>query len=132
MAGTGELAALGLGVAPQLTFQMIAIGFLQATAILTAQAIGAGEHGRAGAVLRTALGHALVLGILFAAMSLLGPWFFRLNRPAGADRGEGRQRDAHLRARPARLPSVCRLQHVSGGDRPSENRHGDHDPRGLG
>jgi hypothetical protein len=29
-------------------------------------------------VLRTALGHALVLGILFAAMSLLGPWFFRL------------------------------------------------------
>jgi MATE family multidrug resistance protein len=77
-AGTGELAALGLGVAPQLTFQMIAIGFLQATAILAAQAIGAGEHGRAGAVLRAGLAHALALGILFAALSLLGPWFFRL------------------------------------------------------
>src|SRR3712207_777128 len=64
-AGAEQLAALGLGVAPQITFQMIAIGFLQATAILTAQALGAGEATKAGAVLRAGLGHALALSVLF-------------------------------------------------------------------
>jgi len=77
-AGAGELAALGLGIAPQLTLMMIAIGFLQATPILTAQAIGAGEERQAGAVLRAGLGHALALSIVFVAASLAGEWFFRL------------------------------------------------------
>ena len=77
-AGTDELAALGLGITPQLTFQMIAIGFLQAVPILSAQAIGAGEQHRAGAVLRSGMIHALVLGMLFAALSSVGEGFFRL------------------------------------------------------
>ncbi len=77
-AGTEELAALGLGVAPQLTFQMIAIGFLQAVPILTAQAIGAERAGLAGAVLRAGMFHAVVLGFLFAALSFFGEAFFRL------------------------------------------------------
>lgn len=77
-AGPGELAALGLGVAPQLTLLMIAIGFLQATPILTAQAIGAGEPGKAGAVLRSGLLHALLLGLVGIALSFAGEWFFRL------------------------------------------------------
>lgn len=77
-AGPDELAALGLGVAPQLTLQMIAIGFLAATAILTAQAIGAGEKRGPGAVLRTGLAHALALGVAFALVSLAGAPLFRL------------------------------------------------------
>jgi MATE family multidrug resistance protein len=77
-AGAGELAALGLGIAPQLTLQMIAIGFLQATAVLTAQALGAGEPGGAGAVLKSGLMHALGLGLIFIALSFAGGWFFRL------------------------------------------------------
>ena len=77
-AGTEELAALGLGIAPQITLQMVAIGFLQATAILSAQAIGAGRGAEAGAVLRAGLGHALGLASLFLALSFAGAWFFRL------------------------------------------------------
>ena len=76
--GTDELAALGLGVAPQITLQMIAIGFLQAAPILTAQAIGAGEPGRGGAILRAALGYALLLSLFFIGLSLGGAWFFRV------------------------------------------------------
>jgi MATE family multidrug resistance protein len=77
-AGTEELAALGLGVAPQLTLQMIAIGFLQATPILAAQAIGSGRGQEAGIVLRSGLLHALGLGLAFIALSFLSAWFFRL------------------------------------------------------
>jgi MATE family multidrug resistance protein len=77
-AGTEELAALGLGVAPQLTLQMIAIGFLQATPILVAQAIGSGLGREAGIVLRSGLVHALGLGLAFIALSLVSAWFFRL------------------------------------------------------
>jgi MATE family multidrug resistance protein len=77
-AGAEELAALGLGVAPQLTLQMVAIGFLQATPILVAQSAGAGEKEKGGAVLRAGLGHALALGFAFIALSLAGAWFFRL------------------------------------------------------
>jgi len=77
-AGTEELAALGLGVAPQLTLQMIAIGFLQATPILAAQSIGAGRRAEAGTVLRSGLIHALGLGLLFVALSFASAWFFRL------------------------------------------------------
>ena len=77
-AGTEELAALGLGIAPQLTLQMIAIGFLQATPILTAQAIGAGHHRDAGAVLRAGLFHAFALGLLFIALSVGIAWSFGL------------------------------------------------------
>ena len=77
-AGAGELAALGLGVAPQLTLQMIAIGFLQTVPILAAQALGAGEAEKAGTALRAGLAHALALGFLFVAVSFASGWFFRL------------------------------------------------------
>ena len=76
-AGADDLAAFGLGIAPQLTLQMIAIGFLQAVPILVAQAIGRGEQKRAGAVLRAGLFYAVLLGLQAIALSLAGEWFFR-------------------------------------------------------
>ena len=76
-AGADDLAAFGLGIAPQLTLQMIAIGFLQAVPILAAQGIGAGEPRRAGAVLRAGLFYAAVLGLQAIVLSLFGEWFFR-------------------------------------------------------
>ena len=77
-AGADDLAAFGLGIAPQLTLQMIAIGFLQAVPILAAQAIGAGEPRRAGTVLRAGLFYAALLGAQAVVLALFGEWFFRV------------------------------------------------------
>jgi MATE family multidrug resistance protein len=62
--GGEELAFLAVGISPQITLMLVAIGALQATVVLTAQAIGAGEAWRAGAVLRAGLIHAGLLGVL--------------------------------------------------------------------
>lgn len=76
-ASAADLAYFGLGVAPQLTLMMIAVGALQATAVLAAQALGAGDAPRAGAVLRASLAHALALGLFCLVLSLLAEPFFR-------------------------------------------------------
>lgn len=75
-AGADELAFFALGVAPQLTLMLVAIGALQATAVLAAQALGAGDPWRAGAVVRAALVHALLLGLAVMALSALAEPFF--------------------------------------------------------
>ena len=62
-AGGIELAALGLAMAPQFVFLLVGIGAVQGILVLVAQAAGAGEDARAGAVLRVGIAHALVLGI---------------------------------------------------------------------
>ena len=77
-AGPEELGALGLGVAPQLTFMLISIGILQSTAVMTAQAIGAGEPRRTGAIFRSGLCHAAGLGLAGVLLSFAAAWFFRL------------------------------------------------------
>ncbi|HEX2255429.1 MAG TPA: MATE family efflux transporter [Afifellaceae bacterium] len=77
-AGTAELAALGLGVAPLLTLMMIALGFLQAVVVLTAQAIGAGDPRATGAILRAGLLQALLLGMVVLAVSAFGEPFYRV------------------------------------------------------
>ncbi|MEM8811870.1 MAG: MATE family efflux transporter [Pseudomonadota bacterium] len=64
-AGADQLAYLALGVAPQLTLMLVAIGALQAVPVLTSQAIGAGRPERAGDILRTGLVIALALGVIF-------------------------------------------------------------------
>ncbi|HSM40157.1 MAG TPA: MATE family efflux transporter [Afifellaceae bacterium] len=77
-AGPEQLGALGLGVSPQLTFMLVSIGILQSTAVLTAQAVGAGEPRRTGAIFRSGLMHAAGLGLAGFALSFAAPWFFRL------------------------------------------------------
>jgi len=82
-AGAEELAYLAVGIAPQITLMLMAIGALQATAVLVAQAVGAGEGWRAGAKLRAGLVHALILGL---AVALATPFaedlFLALGQPA--------------------------------------------------
>ena len=68
--GGEELAFLAVGISPQITLMLVAIGALQATVVLTAQAIGAGESWRAGAVLRAGLIHAALLGVLAGLASI--------------------------------------------------------------
>ncbi len=77
-AGPEQLGALGLGVAPQLTFMLISIGILQSTAVMTAQTIGAGEPRRTGAIFRSGLHHAAGLGLAGFLLSFAAAWFFRL------------------------------------------------------
>ncbi|MXN66866.1 MATE family efflux transporter [Stappia sp. GBMRC 2046] len=66
-AGADELAYLALALATQVSLMMVAIGALQAAAVMTAQAIGAGDGAMVGNVLRVSLVHALLfaLAILF-------------------------------------------------------------------
>ncbi len=74
--GGNELAYLGLGVALQLTLMMIGIGALQATAVLIAQAVGAGRPQDAGKVLRAGLAHGLLFGVAIIVWALLGERFY--------------------------------------------------------
>lgn len=74
--GSDELAFLGLGIAPQLVLMLVAMGALQSTVVLTAQAIGAGDGARTGAILRSSLMHAALLGAIVCALSLFAERFF--------------------------------------------------------
>jgi len=82
--GGDELAYLAVGIAPQITLMLVAIGALQATVVLAAQAIGAGESWRAGAVLRTGLVHACLLGVIAAIASI---WAEEMLLAAGQSAG---------------------------------------------
>jgi MATE family multidrug resistance protein len=82
--GGDELAYLAVGVAPQITLMLVAIGALQSTVVLTAQAIGAGESWRAGAVLRAGLVHAALLGTIAAVASI---WAEEMLLAAGQEAG---------------------------------------------
>lgn len=75
-AGPQELAYLGVGVAPQLTLFLIAIGAMQAVVILIAQAIGAETPERCGEILRIGMIHATLLGLVVFALSAFGEAFF--------------------------------------------------------
>lgn len=89
-AGAEQLAFFGLGVAPQLTLMLIAVGALQATAVLVAQAAGAGAPERAGAVLRTAVLHALGLGLAVLLLSQLAvALFLAIGHPPELAAGAG-------------------------------------------
>ena len=76
--GARELAYLGLGMAPQLTLMLIAIGLLTSTVVLTSQAFGAREYERCGEIWRAGLAHGLLLGVGIFALSFLAEPFFLL------------------------------------------------------
>ncbi|WP_029057729.1 MATE family efflux transporter [Stappia stellulata] len=76
-----DLAYFGLGVAPQLTLMLIGVGALQASSVLTAQAIGAGRIAEVGNVFRTSIAHALAMGVAVLGLSLLaGPFFLAVGQ----------------------------------------------------
>ena len=75
-AGPDQLAYLGLGIAPQITLMLVAIGALQAIPVLTSQAIGANNPTLAGDILRTGFVLAILLGLLFLGAAFLSEAFY--------------------------------------------------------
>lgn len=73
-----ELAFYGLGNAVHLVLLLIGIGMLVGTAVLSAQARGAGEDTTCGRVWRVAVLHALAISGLFALLALAGEDALRL------------------------------------------------------
>ena len=89
-AGPAELASFGIGMAPQVSLMLIGIGCLLGTGILVAQAYGAGEHARCGAIWRVAVWHAGALGILMSGVCLLGePFLSAIGQDPELARGGG-------------------------------------------
>ncbi len=71
MAGAEQIAYLGLGLSPVMIFMLAMVGLLQGAMVLVAQANGAGEYERCGAIWRVAMLHGLVLGSFFALTPLV-------------------------------------------------------------
>ena len=85
------LADYGMANAVQTVLMLVGVGMLIGTAVLTAQALGAGEAERSGAVWRQAALHALGLGLLFLLLCQFGQPFFRLTgQEPGIAAGGGR------------------------------------------
>lgn len=76
MAGSDEIAALGLGLSPVMVFMLATVGLLQGSMVLIAQANGARDFARCGQVWRVALVHALVLGSVFALIGVVAEDIF--------------------------------------------------------
>ncbi|MGD9538315.1 MAG: MATE family efflux transporter [Alphaproteobacteria bacterium] len=72
---TGELAGFAAASAVQIVMILIAVGLLQGTAILTAQAAGAGQRHACGTYFRASLVLALVVGAALGLLCLAGGWF---------------------------------------------------------
>ena len=73
--GTIALAHYGLAMAPHVFMLLIGIGLLMGSAVLTAQAEGAGDSRDTGRVLRVALLHAAGYGAVMAALCYGGEAF---------------------------------------------------------
>jgi MATE family multidrug resistance protein len=74
-AGQAELAYLGIGIAPQVMLLLVGMGTLYGTAVLVAQADGAGEASACGAIWRVALVHAAAIGSVLGALCFAGEAF---------------------------------------------------------
>ena len=76
LAGSGEIAYLALGLSPVMVFMLTTVGLLQGAMVMVAQANGAGDFRRCGAIWRVALVHAAVLGSLFALVGFVAEDLF--------------------------------------------------------
>ncbi len=69
---TDELAYFSLASGPQLFLMMVGIGLLRGAPVLTAQAFGAGESEKIGALWRVIAIHAFLLSLILTAVALAG------------------------------------------------------------
>ena len=103
-----ELAFLGLGLAPQLVLMLVGIGIMQGGIVLTAQAYGAGEFQTCGEIWRVNLMHGVILGLIFALISLAGgPMLRGLGIEEQLAQGAGRVSVQFAWGMPAMLLYVC-------------------------
>ncbi|MFD1624485.1 MATE family efflux transporter [Azospirillum griseum] len=73
-----ELAYYGLAHLPANIMVGTGVGLLMGTVMLTAHALGAGNEAECGRAWRRSMPYALLLGLIFALVSLLGVPLFRL------------------------------------------------------
>ena len=73
---TTELAFYSLAHAVHMVCMLIGVGMLIGTAVLSAQALGAGAHEECGVIWRVSMLHAFVLGCIFAGLAQAGVWFY--------------------------------------------------------
>ena len=86
-----DLAWYAVAIAPQVPLMLVGIGLLMGTIVMTAQAIGAGNPERCGAIWRTALAHAAVAGTVMAAACMFGESFLlATGQPEDIAAGGGR------------------------------------------
>jgi len=86
-----ELAYYGLGQAVYMVCMLIGVGMLVGTAVLCAQAVGAGTLAECGVIWRVSAIHAVVLGALFAILAQGGGYFYQLfGYEAGLTQGASR------------------------------------------
>lgn len=75
---TEELAGFAAANAVQIVMVLVAVGLLQGTAILTAQAAGAGDRRACGAYFRASLVVGLIVGVALGLLCLAGGWMLGL------------------------------------------------------
>ena len=86
-----DLAWYAVAIAPQIPLLLVGIGLLMGTIVMTAQAVGAGNLQRCGAIWRTALVHAAVAGTVMALACAFGEWFLlATGQPEDIATGGGR------------------------------------------
>ena len=86
-----DLAWYAIAVAPQVPLLLVGVGLLMGTVVMTAQAVGAGRPGGCGAIWRTALAHAIGVGVLMAVACAFGESFLlTAGQPADIAAGGGR------------------------------------------
>jgi len=73
-----QLAYFGLGVTPQVVLMVAGFGLMQGTSILTAQAVGADERHKIGAIFRGGLTLGFITGLIFSLSSIFAADVFRL------------------------------------------------------
>ncbi len=118
-AGKIELAYLGIAAAPQVMLLLVGIGMLYGTAVLVAQADGAGEKAVCGNVWRLALSHAAVLGLVMAVLCLGGEQFLLLiGQDADLARGGGGVLEMFAWGMPAVLMGATTSLFLEGINRP--------------
>lgn len=77
-AGANQLAYYAIASAPQLFIQLLGIGLLLGTVVLTAQADGAGRSTACGTIWRVALLQATIFGLIQLGLLYGGGWFLRV------------------------------------------------------
>lgn len=87
---TEELAGFAAANAVQIVMVLVAVGLLQGTAILTAQAAGAGDRRACGTYFRASLLVGLIVGFLLGLLCLAGGWMLTLlgQTPEVVERGQ--------------------------------------------